>query len=180
MKPKLSIGLCILISLVLVVFGLVFGTVRGFGDDRAQVTALLKGDNGFLTVMDYRAADGLNLGVVARRHLQNDADVAALESAAKALRTQQPSLASVKIADEKLTDAVNAVAAKLQQTESFRQSARDTAYLDMLSTDLKQLEQNAVISTYNEGALSFNEQLVTTPMGRLAEFFGVTALEIYQ
>ena len=41
MKPKLSIWGSILISLVLVVFGLLYGNVSGYADERAHVTALL-------------------------------------------------------------------------------------------------------------------------------------------
>ena len=87
MKPKLSIGVCVLISLALVVFGLLFGTMSGYADDRRQVTALLEGNNGLLDVLSYRGADGLNLCVVARRHLSGDAVVAALETAANYLRS---------------------------------------------------------------------------------------------
>lgn len=80
MKLKLPIGVCVLISLALVVFGLIFGTVSGFADERRQVTALLEGENGLMDVLSYRGADGLNLCVVARRHLpQADEDVTALE-----------------------------------------------------------------------------------------------------
>lgn len=96
MKLKLPIGVCVLISLALVVFGLIFGTVSGFADERRQVTALLEGENGLMDVLSYRGADGLNLCVVARRHLpQADEDVTALEAAAKALRT-----AGGKLADQ--------------------------------------------------------------------------------
>ena len=45
MKPKLTLGVSILIALVLVAFGLVYGNVSGYADERAHVTALLEGDD---------------------------------------------------------------------------------------------------------------------------------------
>ena len=78
MKKSLPISVCILISLALVLFGLAFGTVKGFGDDKQQVTQLLSGENGLMDVLAYRGADGHNLCVVASRHLTDDPDVAAL------------------------------------------------------------------------------------------------------
>ena len=56
MKTKLPIWLCLVISLALVIFGLVFGTVRGFHDEKAQVTACLESENGLLDVLGYRGA----------------------------------------------------------------------------------------------------------------------------
>ena len=180
MKPKLSIGVCILISLVLVIFGLLFGTIQGYADERAHVTALLEGDNGLLTVLDYRAADGLNLSVVARRHLTDDADVAELDATAKALRAHPASLTETRALDDKLDTAVDKVAAKLRAASTFQNSSRDVAYLDMLSTDLKQLRQNAITTTYNEAATTFNAELEKPVSGFLAKLLGVKPCELYQ
>ena len=88
MKRNLPTGVCVLIALALVAFGLIYGTLTGYGDERAQVEALWSGENGLSDVLCYRGADGLNLCVVARRHLpQNDPDVLALEQSAGALRS---------------------------------------------------------------------------------------------
>ena len=180
MKPKLSIGLCIVISLVLIIFGLLFGTIQGYADERAHVTALLDGDNGLLTVLDYRAADGLNLCVVARRHLTDDEDVATLETTAKAMRAHPASLTETRTLDEKLEKTVENVVEKLRATPSFQSSSRDVAYLDMLSTDLKQLRQNAITTTYNEAATAFNAELEKPVSGFLAKLLGVKPCELYQ
>lgn len=180
MKPKLTIGLSILISLLLLAFGLVYGSVSGYNDDRAQVNALLAGDSGLLTVVNYRASDGLNLCVVADRHLAGDADVAALRTAANALRGNDASLASVKAKDAALTGAFTAVAAKLRASESFQQSERDRQYLEMLTTDFLNYGQNAIYATYNKAAEDFNEKLTTPVMGDVARFFGIKPCEMYQ
>ena len=180
MKPKLSIGVCVLISLALVLFGLLFGTVRGFGDDRKHVTALLSGEGGLMDVLNYRGADGQNLCVVARRHIAGDPDVEALETAAKNLRAGNASLSVKKQEDQRLTAAVTLVADRLNATESFRESNRDKAYLDMLTTDLDQLGRSAVIETYNEAARDFNAQLDQPVSGALARLLGVKPCELYQ
>ena len=88
MKRNLPTGACVLIALALVAFGLIYGTLTGYGEERAQVEALWSGENGLSDVLSYRGADGLNLCVVARRHLpQDDPDVLALEESAGALRS---------------------------------------------------------------------------------------------
>ena len=180
MKPKLTIGLSILISLLLLAFGLVYGSVSGYADERAHVNALLEGDSGLLTVINYRASDALNLCVVADRHIAGDADVAALRAAAKALRETEPSLAAEKIKDDALTAAFGAVAAKLQASQSFAQSARDRQYLEMLSADFAQYAQNAIYATYNKAAADYNQKLTAPVMGDLARFFGIKPCELFR
>ena len=86
MKHRLPLGACILAALALVAFGLVYGTLRGYADERREVEALWEEANGLRDVLSYRAADGLNLCVVARRHLAaDDGTVLALGEASDAL-----------------------------------------------------------------------------------------------
>lgn len=181
MKPKLSIGVSILISLALVLFGLIFGTLSGFNDERKQVTALLSGESGLLDVLHYRGADGLNLSVVARRHLSPaDPDVLALQAAAQGLRDPGTSLSAKRQEDGRLAAAVERVAAKLREASSFQASGRDKAYLNMLTTDLEGLASSPVIGTYNQAAADFNRQLGTKTGGALARFLGMRPYELYQ
>ncbi len=181
MKPKLSVGVCILISLALVLFGLIFGTVSGFNDDRKQVSALLSGESGLMDMLAFRGADGLNLCVVARRHLPaTDADVLALENAAHKLRDEKASLATMKQEDGRLSIAAERVEDKLLAAGSFAASARDQAYLDMLTADMKQLAASPVIATYNQAAADFNQQLDTKTGGALARLLGMKPCELYQ
>ena len=180
MKPKISIGVCILIALALVFFGLIYGTVNGFSDDRAQVNALLNGEGGLKNVLGYRAADGLNLCVVARRHLMGDADVAVLEASAQKLRDAGTSLSAKKQEDARLSAAAARVAGKLRETPGFLQSERDMAYLEMLMTDMEQLSKSAVVGIYNEAAKDFNRQLDAPVSGELAKALGVKPCELYE
>lgn len=181
MKFKLPISVCILLSIVLVVFGVAFGTMSGFRDEQKEVTVLLTGENGLMDVLSYRGADGLNLRVVARRHLpQDDADLLALESTAQTLIAGGESLAQKHAQDERLTVAVQAVSQKLNQSESFRASERDRKYLDMLSADLKNLAASDVAGTYNQAAAEFNRQLQSTVWGKLAAVLGVAPCELYE
>ena len=154
--------------------------IAGVRRVEAQAIALLDGDSGLRTVLDYRAADGLNLCVVARRHLTDDADVTALETTAKAMRAHPASLTETRALDDKLEETVESVAVKLRATSSFQSSSRDAAYLDMLSTDLKQLRQNAITTTYNEAATAFNAELEKPVSGFLAKLLGVKPCELYQ
>lgn len=180
MKKGLSLGVCIVISLALVFFGLLYGTATGFSDDRAQVTTLLSGESGLLDVLSYRGADGLNLCVVARRHLsESDADVAALETASKNIRSANASLTVRKQEDARLEAASGLVAKKLKETPSFQQSERDQAYLDMLVTDMSQLARSAVIETYNAAAKDFNASLDKPFSGTIAKLLGVKPCELY-
>ena len=108
MKRNLSTGVCVLIALALVAFGLTYGTLTGFGDERAQVEALWSDENGLSDVLSYRGADGLNLCVVARRHLPpDDADILVLEQSAGTLRSAD-GIAAKKEADIALEAAFEA------------------------------------------------------------------------
>ena len=181
MKFRLPTGVCILIALVLVAFGLLYGTFAGFGEDRAEVEALLHSDNGLLDVLGYRGADALNLHVVARRHLQaSDADVLRLEAAAAILQNTDALLSEKKSADNELEAAVLAVSEKLHAAASFRQSQRDQKYLDMLTADLASLSASAAVSTYNRAAKAFNDQLDTPLVGGLAQWMGVEACPLFE
>ncbi len=180
MKFKLPLSACVLISLALVAFGLVFGTVSGFADERAQANALLHGENGVMDVLDYRGADGLNLCVVASRHLpEGDSEMAALKAAATALRAARD-VAVKKTEDEKLESAFAALSAKLSQTPSFQQSQRDQQYLDMLTDDMRNLRTSAAVNTYNQSAAAFNALLDAPVSGALAKLLGVKPLSLYE
>ena len=179
MKPKLSLGLSLLIALVLVAFGLVYGSVSGYADERAHVTALLEGDSGLFTVVGYRASDGLNLCVVADRHLAGDARVAELRAASQALRQSGQTLPTLKQRNDALTDAFQAVADALCANPDFLASARDQQYLDMLSADFTQYGEHEIFHTYNAAVESFNQKLSAPVLGDLARFFGIKPCEAY-
>ena len=180
MKTKLPLGISVLIALVLVAFGLLYGTWSGYRADRAEVTALLESENGLMDVLDYRAADGLNLCVVARRHLTaGDEALISLESAARNLQ-QAADLGIRCHADTQMQMAVDAVSAKLSQSASFQASERDVRYLAMLMADLTNLGSSAAVSTYNGAAQTFNQQLDAPLFGTLARWLGIEACPLYQ
>ena len=84
MKHRLPLGACLLAALALVAFGLVYGTLRGYADERREVEALWEEANGLRDVLSYRAADGLNpvsythLDVYKRQRLSTTAATATL------------------------------------------------------------------------------------------------------
>lgn len=180
MKNKLPVGMSVVIALVLVAFGLLYGTWSGYSADRAEVMALLEKENGLTDVLNYRAADGFNLCVVARRHLTaEDESLTALNDAASALR-DAASMEERSAADQQLTSAVSAVSARLQDMPSFQASERDQRYLSMLTADLNNLSSSAAVSTYNESAKVFNERLNAPVSGALAKLLGVQPCTLYQ
>ena len=181
MKTKLPVGVCVLLMLALVAFGLLYGTYAGFGEDRAAVDGLLQSENGLLTVLGYRGADGCNLSVVARRHLEaSDPDVQLLESSARVLQESEASLADKRSANDALEAAVAAVSAKLHNAPSFQQSQRDQQYLDMLTADLSRLSASAAVTAYNRAAASFNHQLASPLTGKLAQLMGIAPCVLFE
>ena len=180
MKRNLPAGMCALIALALVAFGLIYGTLTGYGDERAQVEALWSGENGLSDVLSYRGADGLNLCVVARRHLpQDDPDVLILEESAGALRSSGGAAAK-KEADTALEAAFEAVARKLESSGSFQASERDQRYLSMLEADLNSLGASQAVDTYYRAASAFNDLLAAPLTGALARLLGVSPCELYE
>ena len=180
MKPKLSLGLAIFICLILVLFGVVYGNISGYADERAHVTDLLTGENGIATILGYRAADALNLCAVADRHIPGDATVTALRAAANALRAAKPTISALKEGDSALAAAFAATAAALRASPSFAASARDVQYLSMLTADFDQYGSGHVIyQTYNKAVAAFDQKLSTPVLGDLARLLGTTACQPY-
>lgn len=178
MKTRLPTALCALIAVVLVAFGLLYGTWSGYREDRAQVEELLTMDNGLLDVLSYRAADGLNLCAVAKRHLPAaDEALMRLETVARKLQQATSLRASLDMA---LMQAVDEVSAKLKETSTFRQSQRDQRYLDMLTADLNTLRASEAVTAYNEAAKAFNTQLSAPVSGVLASMLGIERCPLYE
>ncbi len=178
MKTRLPTALCALIAAVLVAFGLLYGTWSGYREDRAQVEELLTMDNGLLDVLGYRAADGLNLCAVARRHLPAaDEDLVQLETIA---RKQQQSATLRASLDAELVQAVERISRKLKDLPTFQQSQRDQRYLDMLTADLNSLRASEAVAAYNQAAGEYNEQLNAPVFGRLAVLLGIEKCPLYE
>jgi len=180
MKNKLPTALCVVIAVALVAFGLLYGTWSGFREDRAQVDELLTMENGLLDVLSYRAADGINLSAVAKRHLPaQDEDLKQLETFARQLQQASEMRASISL-DHAVTEAFEAVSVKLKETVSFQQSQRDQRYLDMLTADFSSLRASDVVSAYNQAASDFNSQLAQPVSGCLASLLGVEKCPLYE
>ena len=180
MKFRIPTALCVLIALVLVAFGLVYGTWSGYREDRAQVEGLLTMENGLMDVLGYRAADGLNLCVVAARHLPaTDEDLLQLQEMARRLMEASEVRASTSL-DHAAAEAFAAVSDKLKETPSFQQSERDQRYLDMLTADLNSLRASEIVNTYNQAAADYNSQLDQPLIGTLAAWLGIEKCPLYE
>ena len=177
MKRKLPTGLCVLIALALVAFGLFYGTFAGFQQERAKVEELLA--NGLQTVLDYRGADGMNLCVVARRHLgKNDPDVLTLEAAAHTLQSSEASLQEKSAVA--LEAAVETLSRRLRESASFQASERDGRYLEMILADLNSLSAATAVTAYNRAAANFNTQLSAPLTGSLARWMGIQECPLFE
>lgn len=180
MKNKLPTAVCVLIAAVLVIFGMLYGTWSGFREERAQVDELLTMENGLLDVLSYRAADGLNLSAVAKRHLPaQDEDLVTLEKRARELQQAAEVRVSTSL-DHAVSEAFEAVSAKLKETASFQQSQRDQRYLDMVTADLNALHASDVVNAYNQAASDFNRQLEQPVSGHVATLLGIEKCPLYE
>lgn len=180
MKIKLPTALCVVIAAALVAFGLLYGTWSGFREDRAQVNELLTMENGLLDVLRYRAADGINLSAVAKRHLPaQDEDLIILERMGRELQLAADVRTATSL-DHAVSEAFAAVSAKLKETASFQQNQRDQRYLDMLTADFSSLLASEIVNTYNQAAAGFNSQLSQPFTGYLASLMGIEKCPLYE
>ena len=178
MKFKLPTALCVLLMVVLVAFGLLYGTWSGYREDRAQVDELL--ENGLMDVLSYRAADGLNLCVVARRHLPaQDEALQELETFSRQLQQASEVRASTSL-DHAVAAAFEAVSVRLKESQSFQQSQRDQRYLDMLTADWNSLRSSEIVNAYNQAAAAYNAQLDQPLVGALAMWLGIEKCPLYE
>ena len=178
MNFKLPTALCVLLMVVLVAFGLLYGTWSGYREDRAQVDELL--ENGLMDVLSYRAADGLNLCVVARRHLPaQDEALQELETFSRQLQQASEVRASTSL-DHAVAAAFEKVSARLKESQSFQQSQRDQRYLDMLTADWNSLRSSEIVNAYNQAAAAYNAQLDQPLVGALAMWLGIEKCPLYE
>ena len=136
-------------------------------------------ENGLETVLEYRGADGMNLCVVARRHLpKDDPDVLALEAAARTLQSSEASLQEKSAV--RLETAVEAISRRLMEMSSFQASTRDRRYLEMLQADLNSLSASTAVKAYNRAATDFNAQLSSPLTGSLARWMGIEECPLFE
>ena len=170
---KLSAGMSILITVVLILSGLCLGTVRGFQKDRAEVTGLLQEESGLADVLMYRGADGLNLWAVAQRHIPGTEELENLRIFSGALAAPGGKLSEKQELDGLLDESVSNVVTLLEGTESYQASQRDQNYVTMLKNDMSSLAGQSFYTEYSSAAEAFNGRLQNTFMGKVAGFLGV-------
>lgn len=179
MKKGLPVGLSVLIALVLVAFGVLYGTANGYQEERSAVTELFAAENGLRDVLHYRAADGLNLCVVAQRHLGEEHElVEQLERTARSLQSAAEPQLCFQL-DDGMDALAHAVMREMSIPRSFQMSERDQRYLDMLKADLDSLSASAAASGYNQAAQDFNRKLDAPLLGGLAKLLGMRPFPLY-
>ena len=173
MKQKLSTGVSILISIVLVVAGLGLGAYRGFSKERQSVTSLLQGDSGLMNVLMLRGADGLNLASVAQRHIGDAPELTELLELCRSLASTNGSLSQKQELDDQLDGSVDKVIALLESTDSYLASHRDQRYVSMLRSDMNSLADQSFLDEYTAAADAFNQKLSGSFMGTIASIMGI-------
>jgi len=170
---KLSAGMSILITVVLILAGLCLGAVRGFNKERAEVIGLLDGKSGLSDALMYRGADGMNLYAVAERHIPGTQELEELRSVSAGMTAPGGTLAEKQELDGKLDGCVSAVLLLLEGTESYQASQRDQQYVTMLKNDMSELSGHSYYTEYSAAAEAFNQKLESSLMGKLASLLGV-------
>ena len=177
---RIPIGVAVIFAVLLILFGVVFGTVRGLTDERKKVESLLTRDGGLYDLLFDRGADGVNLCKVARRHLiQNDESILSLERYAEILMSEETELEEKKQANDMLEPAFETVRDKVSATQTCMASQRDRNYLEMLHKDLLAISAAEAVQAYNRAAESFNDQLKKPFSGYLAGLFQIKACKLF-
>ncbi len=180
MKRNLPTGACVLIALALVAFGLIYGTLTGYGDERAQVEALWSGENGLSDVLSYRGrgrAEPVRGGAPPPAPGRSGCAGPGRERRCASFRGRNR---RQKSGGRALEADFEAVARKLESSASFQASERDQRYLSMLEADLSSLGASQAVSTYNRAASGFNDLLAAPLTGALARLLGVSPCELYE
>jgi len=174
MKTTGRTALCLLLALLLVAGGLLYGARKGWQAEADGVSALYAAEGGLRAMLALRAADASNLLQVAARHLPpGDELLSALSGARDTLGREEASLSEKYAANRRLTQAVEALSPALAQSDSFPEDTRDQNYVTTLTQALNSYEGSGAAQAYNEAAEAFNRRKGRSPSGLAAGLMGV-------
>lgn len=179
MKNKLSVALSVLVCAVLILAALGIGAVKGWKQERTDVTGALQSGGELYSLRQTRAMDALNLLAVAERHLPaDDSDLTSLREAAEVLRSAETDPLRLQEADEVISAVTERFADRLPAIESVKARKRDADYVAALSASLSRDKGLSV--RYARSAEDFNSRLSSSLMGKLAQLLGVDPLPVGQ
>lgn len=168
MKKTISTALLFIISAVLVLSGVLYGSYKGWREESARVTMVYESADGLKNMLSYRANDGANLEKVALRHVdKNDAQLQAVLECRAVLLSESATLHDKFLANQRLSETSGALIASLSKLPSVVASQRDQSYLKSIERDLNLLNQSSAASMYNEAAHDYNTRLNRSLGGRL-------------
>lgn len=180
MKETVSTAFIVLLSAVLVLFGIFYGAYHGWSNEYEQVQAAFEADNGLNTELAYRGNNAANLKTVALRHIAKDeAALVEIENARNKLMDTQLPLSQRYQANIAMEDSMQKLMAKLRSIESVKQSERDLAYLNMIEMDMANLAKDSA-ANYNQLAKEYNSMLANAPSGLLARILGVRFADVFE
>lgn len=161
---------CIILAILLVVGGTVWNNVAGVKNLRAKA---MNKAAALQDILENRGADGMNLSVIAARHLPgDDEDLTGLIAAAKTLQSKEATLSEKQTASEVLNGCFARLQQKLANLEGFAET-RDAAYLQMVQTALNTDSAEQAATLYNQQAIIYNNRLASPLDGLLSRLFGL-------
>lgn len=171
----------VIFAVVLVIAGVIWNNVGTYTDKRAKVLQEMAAGSELDTALVNRGSDGLNLCVVARRHLPAlDADILALNEASRTLQDQSLDAAKRLETSGRVLELAEALQEKLQECDGVAGS-RDQGYLDMILNALRVTDDPITAAgAYNHAAQRFNEALASPVDGFLPRLFGVKPCSLVQ
>lgn len=181
MKRPFSTAFLILLSAVLVIFGIFYGARQGWQAEANRIDALFSKDGGLQTMLVYRANDAANLEKVALRHIDaSDETLSALKKSRDAAVNENASLHDRFIANGQLDTVAKAVEGILLGTLSFTQSQRDTEYVSVILRDMQMLSSSGAVDEYNAAARDFNNRINSSLSGLAARLLLIRPAQIFE
>ncbi len=179
-SQRLSLAICIVVSLVFLCAGLFIGSYKGWKSEYQALHDILAEGGSVEELLSYQGADASNLLVVAKRHLSKGIDaVKNLEQTRDAL-VYSSSLDARHEAYLKLSDQVKEIAVLLSASNSFQNSPRDQVYLSTLEKDLAYLGALLQASGYNQAAQDYNQRMNAAVSGKIARLLGVKPAPVFR
>ena len=170
---KMKTGWAIVVMVILIAGGVVYGAYRGWTGERALVNETRAGLDSMLQT---RVESAYNVLAVAKRHVPETdeayqrvaQDLKDLEGSGR-IESETSAMARKAKANDSLTADAAALLDKLSQMDSVKNDSRDNMYVtSYLPQMLAQSEQKTAGAAYNQAAADFNGRMNKTFSGWLA------------
>ena len=175
---KLKTGTAILIMIVLVIGGVLFGAYKGWKEEKAHVDATYAG---LESMLQTRVETAYNILTVAKRHLpETDEAYQRVSLDLGQLDNAYTDLGRKAQANEALAQDAAALLQALSQLDTVKNDSRDEMYVNnYLPQMLSESEAKTEGAAYNQAAAEFNGRINRTFSGFLAKLMGIKPAEVF-